>query len=119
MMAAYNQTMRQEESRMQQMMQRLSSSPYMPSRDQMIQLLTTVITLMLMMFLGPAAGAQAGVINAIVRQFVPLLVAASVHYAADSAVPMKPDLPQVAAQLASQPIEPVATAPLGPLARLA
>lgn len=106
-MAAYNQTISQQNGRMQSLMSQIMNSPYLPTREQTIQLVTTVMTLMLMMLLGPLAGTQAGLINAVVRQIVPLVVAASVHYAADSAMPVKPDLPQQAAALSQQPIQPV------------
>jgi hypothetical protein len=43
-----------------------------------------------MMLLGPAMAAQAGTIQMMVRQVVPLLVAASVHYAADRTSPQPP-----------------------------
>lgn len=108
-LAAFNQTISQHESRMQLMMRQIMSSPYMPTRDQMIQLATTVLTLLLMMLLGPAVGAQAGLIQTLVRQFVPLLVAATVHYAADSAVPMKPlQAPITNAQIAPVQVQPSA-----------
>lgn len=85
-------------------MRQIQSSPYMPSREQTIQIVTTILTLLLMMLLGPAVAAQAGVIQALVRQVVPLVVAASVHYAADRASPR----PQIeASPLTSAQIEPV------------
>lgn len=72
----------------------------MPTRDQVIQLLTTVVTLALMMYLGPVLGANASIIQSIVRQIVPLIVTAGVHYAADQAVPLSPiDAPITTVQL--------------------
>ena len=106
-LATYNQSIGQHESRLRSLMNQIMSSPYLPSREQTIQLMTTVITMLLMVMLGPAAATQAGLVNSVVRQMVPLVVAASVHYAADSAVPIKTDVPLGAAALAHQPIEPV------------
>lgn len=105
--AAYNQTISQHGSRLQSLTRQIMSSPYVPTREQVIQLVTTVMTLALMMLLGPVAGTQAGMVSAIVKQIVPLIVATSVHYAADSALPMKLSLPEEAAALARQPIQPV------------
>lgn len=89
--ADFNKTIAQHENRMQALMRQIMNSPYMPTRDQAIQLATTVLTLVIMMLVGPAAGgASAGLIQALVKQLVPLIVAASVHFAADQAIPMKP-----------------------------
>lgn len=74
---------------MQHLMRQLANSPYMPSRDQIIQLVTTVVTLLMMTLLGPAMAGQAGLIQVLVRQIVPLIVVAGVHYAADKAAPMQ------------------------------
>lgn len=76
----------------------------MPTREQTIQIATTLLTLLLMMMLGPAMGTQAGAIQALVRQVVPLMVAASVHYAADRTAPQDPIY---ASPMISAQIEPV------------
>lgn len=76
----------------------------MPTREQTIQIASTLLTLLLMMLLGPVVATQAGAIQALVRQVVPLLVAASVHYAADQAAPV-PAIETSA--LTSAQIEPV------------
>lgn len=104
---AYDQNMKREESRMRSLINQLMNNPYMPSRDQVIQLLTTMLTLTLMMVLGPVMGSNAGVVNAIVRQIVPFIVTALVHYAADSAVPTKP----IEAPITNVQLAPVQTAP--------
>lgn len=73
----------------------------MPTRDQVIQLITTLVTLGLMMTIGPALGPSAPIIQVMVRQIVPLIVTAFVHYAADTAVPVEPlDAPITNVQLA-------------------
>lgn len=107
-MAIYNQTIQEHESRMHHLMSQIMGSPYMPTRDQAIQLATTVLTLLLMMLLGPAAGPSATIIQMIVKQVVPLLVAATVHYAADQAVPLKPlaTANVVSAQIAPVQVQP-------------
>lgn len=107
-MALYNQTIQEQESRMHHLMRQITSSPYMPTREQAIQLATTVLTLLLMMLLGPAAGPSSAIIQMILKQVVPLLVAATVHYAADHAAPMKP-LPS--ANVVSAHIAPVQVQP--------
>lgn len=98
--AAFDQNIRLEGGRLQIMLRNLMNSPYMPTRDQVIQILTTVVTLGLMMSLGPVLGSNASVIQSIVRQIVPLIVTASVHYAADHAMPLTPiDAPITTVQL--------------------
>lgn len=74
---------------MQHLMRQIMNSPYLPSREQTIQLATTILTLVLMMLLGPVASTQAGMLQAMIKQVVPLIVAASVHFAADHTAPMK------------------------------
>lgn len=105
----YNQNMRAEESRLQAMIRSLMSSPYMPTRDQLIQVSTTVLTLLLMMLLGPVMGANAGIVQQILKQIVPFLVAASVHYAADNAMP--PTSKPINAPIVSVPVQPVLVQP--------
>lgn len=104
-MANFNQTITQQENRFYTLMRQITSSPYMPNREQVIQLASTLLTILLMLLLGPAVASQAGLIQALVRQVVPLLVAASVHYAADRAAPME-QLPS-ASQVSQANIAPV------------
>jgi hypothetical protein len=107
-LAAYDASVTHQESRLYHLMRQIRESPYMPTREQTIQIVTTLLTLVLMMLLGPAVGTQAAAIQALVRQVVPLLVAASVHYAANTAAPMEPI--QTSAITSAQ-IEPVQVVP--------
>jgi len=103
-MANFNQNIRNQESRLRNSLTSIMNSPYMPTRDQTIQLVTTVLTLALMMTLGPMAGSNASLIQSIIKQIVPFIVAASVHYAADQTSPLKPiDAPITNVQL--QPVQ--------------
>ena len=106
--AEFNRNLVQQESRMQRLMQQIRDSPYMPTREQSIQLATTVLTLLIMMLLGPAIGPQLGLIQPLIKQLVPLIVAATVHFAADRAVPMRPIVapPAVDAQIAPVQVQP-------------
>lgn len=88
--AAFDQNLRMEEGRLALLLGNFMNGSYMPTRDQIIQLITTIITLGLMMTIGPALGPNATAIQSFVKQIVPLIVTATVHYAADSAVPVKP-----------------------------
>lgn len=81
---AYNQNIQQQSNRLALMMQSLRNNPYLPTREQAIPIITTIVTLLIMMMLGPAAGASAPLINALVRQVVPIVVAYGVNYAAES-----------------------------------
>lgn len=105
----FNQNLQQEESRLQNIIRNIMNSDYMPSRDQIIQLLTTILTLLLMTVLGPALGSNASMVQSIVRQIVPVLVTAGVHYAADQASgPQKAlDAPITDVQL--EPVQPSQT----------
>jgi hypothetical protein len=109
-MVVFNQTIAQEESRLHQLMRQIQSSAYMPTREQTIQMASTLLTLLLMMLLGPAIGSQAGVIQMMVKQAVPLLVAASVHFAANQAMPMASvgpaSSPVTSAQIAPVQVQP-------------
>ena len=87
-MAVYNETMSQQEGKVQSLIRQITTSPYAPTREQMIKIATVVLTMLLMMLLGPAAGTQAGLVEAAVRQVMPLIVTAAVHFAADRASPM-------------------------------
>lgn len=100
---AYNQNIQQQSNRLSTMVQNLRNNPYMPTREQAIQILTTVVTLLVMMMLGPAAGASAPLINAMVRQMVPVVVSYGVNYAADSAAPRPIEAPITTVQL--QPVQ--------------
>lgn len=75
-------SMSAEESRLRQLMKQLSQNPYMPSQDQLIQLLSIALTLILTAYLGPLAGANAALVGTIVKQVVPIIVAATMQYAA-------------------------------------
>lgn len=87
------------------------NSPYSPSREQIIQLVTTLLTLMISILLGPMIGENAGVIQSMVKQVVPFLVAASVHFAADRTMPKQPiEAPITSVQL--QPVQ-VTPSPIG------
>lgn len=88
-MIAFNENLQKQEGALHSTLTSIMSSQYMPSREQVIQLLTSVLTLLLMMVLGPVLGQNATMVQAIVRQIVPFLVTAGVHYAADSALPEK------------------------------
>lgn len=99
--AAFNQNLQLEEGRLAVLIRNLTNSPYMPTRDQIIQLITTIITLGLMMVIGPVVGPNATIIQTIVRQVIPLIVTTTVHYVADLAIPVKPlDAPITNVQLA-------------------
>lgn len=102
----YEQNIQREENRMTIMLRNMMNSKYTPTREQVIQLATTVLTLMLMLALGPVMGANAGLIQSIVKQAVPFIVSYGVHYAADQAIPP----PQIAdsSPVTSVQLEPVA-----------
>lgn len=103
--AEYNQQLSAENNRFQRMLQNIMNSPYMPNREQVIQLVTTLLTLMLMMVLGPALGSQAGLVQMLVRQLAPFLVAAVVHYAADQTAPMQKPTETSITRVQLQPVE--------------
>lgn len=103
--AEYNQQLTNENNRFQRLMQQIMNSPYMPTREQTIQMATTVLTLLLMMMLGPAAGAQAGLVQMIVKQLAPFIVAALVHYTADQAAPMAKPTDASITNVQLQPVE--------------
>lgn len=73
------------------LVQSINSSPYAPTREQLVQLLTVLLTLALMMLMGPAAGPM---VAAAVRQVVPVLVAMSVDYAQQRAIDGPPAGPE-------------------------
>lgn len=100
---AYNQNLQQQSNRLSNMMQNLRNNPYLPSREQTIQIITTIATLLVMMLLGPAAGASAPLISSIVRQVVPMIVSYGVNYAADQTSPRPLDAPITNIQL--QPVQ--------------
>lgn len=103
---AYNRNIVREESRLRMMMRQFMNSQYMPTRDQMVQILTTVLTLVLMMALGPMMG-NSSAVQSVVKQVVPLIVAAAVHFTADQTMPLKP----IEAPITDVALEPVTVAP--------
>lgn len=81
------------------------SNSMMPSRHEIVEIVTTLATLAVMMFLGPILGNNASMIQQIMKQVVPLIVTASVHYAADTAVPITPlDAPITDVQVEPVPV---------------
>ena len=106
---AFNQNLKTHEGILHSTLTSIMNSPFMPTREQVIQLMTTMLTLLLMMALGPVVGANAVMVQAIVRQIVPVLVAAGVQYAADSALPDKSaDVDITSVQLSPVPAQPSA-----------
>lgn len=76
-----------EQGRLALLYKNIMSSPYMPSRNQVIELLTSLVTLALMMSVGPMIGNNYTLIQTLVRQVIPLIV----HYVADLALPQVPE----------------------------
>lgn len=109
--AVYEENLDHQENSLRMMMRSMINSPYMPSREQIIQIATTVITLVLVLMLGPAAGANSGLVQALVKQVVPMVLAALFHYAADSASKQvkPPEAPITSVQLTPVSAPPAST----------
>lgn len=99
----YEQNIQIKENQLTTMIRAMMNNRFMPTRDQVIQLMTTVLTLVLMLALGPVMGSNAGLIQSIVKQVVPFIVSYSVHYAADQAMPPQ----QIEAPITQVQLEPV------------
>lgn len=99
----YEQNIKREENQLGALLRSMMTNKYMPTRDQVIQLMTTVLTLVLMLALGPVMGSNAGLIQSIVKQVVPFIVSYTVHYAADQALPPQ----QIEAPITQVQLEPV------------
>lgn len=75
------------ENRLRQILRQIMNSPYMPSREQLVPITTTLVTLAIMLALGPVFGTNAALVNALVKQIVPVIVAATIKYAAEYGSP--------------------------------
>lgn len=103
---AFQENIQTQENQLQSILSQIMNSPYMPSREQAIQLITTVLTLVLMSLLGPALGSNYNMVSAIVKQILPFIVTAGVHYAADQALApeAKPSLDAPITDVQLQPV---------------
>lgn len=99
----YQNNIKNKENQLTMMIASMMNNKYMPNRDQLIQLLTTVVTLLMMLWLGPVMGSNAGLIQSIVKQIVPFIVSYGVHYAADQAMPVQ----QIDAPITQVQLQPV------------
>lgn len=67
------------ESRFRSMIRRIANSPMLTSQD-LVQLLSIVISLLLMAYLGPLAGNQAALLQSLLRQIIPVALLSIVGY---------------------------------------
>lgn len=105
-----HQEITETQSRLRRLMNMIMNSSLMPSQDMMIQLIASLLTLVLMMFLGPLAGANAAYVQSFVKYALPYLISAVFNYtssneAAVSAVAKIPNHPITSVQV--QPVEAV------------
>lgn len=68
------------------MISNLANNPLMPTRAQLTNLLSVVITLLIMSQLGPLLGPNAAIVATIVRQALPLALSYFVNMVADKAI---------------------------------
>lgn len=101
--------MKIEESRLRHLIRQISSNPYMPSQDQLVQLLSIALTMVLMAYLGPIAGPSAGLVSAVVKQVIPVFVAAMVSYVNGGD---DPDVDALSSKLIDAQIADVALSPV-------
>lgn len=94
---------KEAESQFRSMIQKIANSPYMPSREQLSQLLSVLLSLLIMAYLGPVLGPNAAVVSTIFRQVLPIVMASLVNYVSDKAIDEHID-----SNIANVPLAPVA-----------
>lgn len=111
----YNNNMQAQENKLNALLRQFMNSQYMPNREQMITIVTSVMTLALMAALGPTFGANMAMIHRIVEQVVPFVVAASINFAADKSFGPRPVAPANGAPAVAASDAPITQVQLEPV----